>query len=115
MTIFGKLLISFSPGAHPPANEGHGAPAPSKDSSGQKHNGSVSLATLNPGQGGKITAIHAKGILKRRLMDMGMLVGESVRVEKLAPLGDPMEVSVRGYRLSFRKKEAEGVMVQEAL
>jgi len=115
MTIFGKLLISFSPEAHPPSHKGDGAPPPSKDASANKTNGAVSLATLGPGRGGKITAIHAKGILKRRLMDMGMLVGENVKVEKLAPLGDPMEVSVRGYRLSFRKKEAEEVMVLEAL
>jgi ferrous iron transport protein A len=73
----------------------------------------MNLSSLRPGQKGKITAIKAKGILKRRLMDMGVLVGEVVKVEKIAPLGDPMEVSVRGYRLSFRRKEAEGVIVEE--
>lgn len=72
----------------------------------------TTLAALEPGQKGRITKIAAIGPMRRRLMDMGVLVGEVVKVEKVAPLGDPIEVSVKDYRLSFRKKEAEGVLVE---
>ncbi|OGW34620.1 MAG: iron transporter FeoA [Nitrospirae bacterium GWD2_57_9] len=72
----------------------------------------MNLAMLKPGEKGKITKMGALGSLKRRLMDMGVLVGEEVRVEKIAPLGDPLEVTVRNYQLSLRKKEAEGIEVE---
>jgi len=72
----------------------------------------MNLARLKPGQKGKISAIGAIGPLRRRLMDMGVLVGEEVKVLKMAPLGDPMEVSIKGYNLSLRKKEAEGIAVE---
>jgi ferrous iron transport protein A len=67
---------------------------------------------LKPGEAGKITAIGAIGPSKRRLMDMGVLVGEKVKVEKIAPLGDPIEVTIKNYNLSLRKKEAEGIEVE---
>lgn len=72
----------------------------------------MNLAMLKPGEKGKITQIGAIGPLKRRLMDMGVLVGEEVKVLKRAPLGDPIEVSVKSYNLSLRKKEAEGIAVE---
>ncbi len=72
----------------------------------------MNLAMLKPGEKGTITAIGAVGPLKRRLMDMGILVGERVSVIKVAPLGDPIEVRVKSYSLSLRKKEAEGIMVE---
>jgi ferrous iron transport protein A len=72
----------------------------------------MNLARLHPGQRGKITAIGAIGPLKRRLMDMGVLVGEEVKVEKVAPLGDPIEIIVKNYRLSLRKSEAAGIGVE---
>jgi ferrous iron transport protein A len=72
----------------------------------------MNLAKLEPGARGRITAIGAIGPLKRRLMDMGVLVGEEVRVDKVAPLGDPIEVNIKGYSLSLRKKEAEGIIVE---
>ncbi|BCR05709.1 iron transporter FeoA [Desulfuromonas versatilis] len=72
----------------------------------------MNLAKLKPGEQGKITAIGSIGPMKRRLMDMGVLVGERVRVLKVAPLGDPIEVSVKNYNLSLRKKEAEGISVE---
>jgi ferrous iron transport protein A len=72
----------------------------------------MNLARLKPGQKGKITAIGAIGPLKRRLMDMGVLVGEEVKVVKVAPLGDPIEVTIKSYQLSLRKKEAEGIAVE---
>ncbi len=74
----------------------------------------MTLARLKPGETGRITSIGAIGPLKRRLMDMGVLVGEEVRVVKVAPLGDPMEVKVKNYSLSLRKKEAEGIAVEVA-
>ncbi len=73
----------------------------------------MTLAELKPGQEGTITRIGAAaGPIKRRLMDMGVLAGEQVKVEKIAPLGDPMEVSIKGYRLSLRRKEAKGIDVE---
>ena len=72
----------------------------------------MNLARLKPGEKGRITAIGAIGPLKRRLMDMGVLVGEEVRVLKVAPLGDPMEVTIKNYNLSLRRKEAEGIGVE---
>lgn len=72
----------------------------------------MNLACLKPGESGTITRVGALGPLKRRLMDMGVLVGEVVRVEKIAPLGDPIEVTVKSYKLSLRKKEAESILVE---
>jgi len=72
----------------------------------------MTLARLKPGESGKITAIGAIGPLRRRLMDMGVLVGETVKVVKVAPLGDPIEVTVKNYQLSLRKQEAEGIAVE---
>ena len=74
----------------------------------------MNLAKLKPGVKGRITAIGAIGPLKRRLMDMGVLVGEEVIVKKVAPLGDPIEVTIKNYSLSMRKKEAEGIAVEVA-
>jgi ferrous iron transport protein A len=75
---------------------------------------SMNLAGLKPGERGRITKIGVTGPLKRRLMDMGVLVGEEVKVEKVAPLGDPIEVTIKNYNLSLRKKEAEGIAVEAA-
>jgi len=72
----------------------------------------TNLAKLAPGETARITAVGAIGPMKRRLMDMGLLPGEEVRVEKVAPLGDPIEVRIRSYHLSLRKKEAEGIAVE---
>lgn len=72
----------------------------------------MNLAMLKPGEKGTITKMGAQGPLKRRLMDMGVLVGEKVRVEKVAPLGDPIEVIIKSYHLSLRKKEAEEISVE---
>lgn len=72
----------------------------------------MNLSKLKPGETGKILKVGAEGILKRRLMDMGILVGEIVKVEKIAPLGDPVEIKIKNYSLSLRKKEAEGIEVE---
>ncbi|ABC83059.1 FeoA family protein [Anaeromyxobacter dehalogenans] len=74
----------------------------------------TNLARLAPGQSGRITSVGAVGALRRRLMDMGILPGEEVRVDKVAPLGDPIEVTVKRYQLSLRKAEAEGIAVEVA-
>ena len=72
----------------------------------------MNLAILKPGEKGRIVRIGAIGPLKRRLMDMGVLVGEEVTVEKVAPLGDPIEITVKSYNLSLRKREAEGILLE---
>jgi len=72
----------------------------------------MNLAMLQPGQRGRITKIGAIGPMKRRLLDMGVLKGEEVKVEKIAPLGDPIEIIVKNYRLSLRKSEAAGIAVE---
>ena len=61
----------------------------------------------------KIVRVHGEGALKRRLMDMGLTRGTTVTVKKVAPLGDPIEVTVRGYELSIRKADAEMIEVEE--
>jgi ferrous iron transport protein A len=73
---------------------------------------STNLAKLTPGQRGRITTVGAAGPMRRRLMDMGLLPGQEITVEKVAPLGDPIEVTVRSYNLSLRKKEAEEIAVE---
>lgn len=74
----------------------------------------MTLADLKPGQKGRITKIGALGPLKRRLMDMGVVCGEEVVIEKVAPLGDPIEIRVKSYNLSLRKNEAKEIQVEAA-
>ena len=59
------------------------------------------------GQTVKVVKLHGEGAVKRRIMDMGLTKGTQVYVRKVAPLGDPIEVTVRGYELSLRKADAE--------
>ena len=59
----------------------------------------------------KVVKLHGEGALRRRIMDMGITKGTDVYVRKVAPLGDPVEVTVRGYELSIRKNEAENIEV----
>ncbi len=73
---------------------------------------SVSLASLNPGQKGKITAVNLPGAQKGRVMEMGLTIGTPIEVIKVAPLGDPVEYKVRGGHLSLRKAEAASISVQ---
>ena len=60
----------------------------------------------------KVVKLHGEGAIKRRIMDMGITKGPDVYVRKVAPLGDPVEVTVRGYELSLRKADAEMIEVQ---
>lgn len=71
------------------------------------------LGELKPGQEGTISKIRAKGHIKRRLMDMGLHVGEDIALKRIAPLGDPIEIALKGYRLSLRKCEADLIEVKE--
>ncbi len=64
------------------------------------------------GQTVKVVRLHGEGAIKRRIMDMGITKGVEVYVRKVAPLGDPVEVTVRGYELSLRKADAEMVEVE---
>lgn len=59
-----------------------------------------------------VLKLHGEGAVKRRIMDMGITKGVEVHVRKVAPLGDPVEVTVRGYELSIRKADAEMIEVQ---
>lgn len=69
------------------------------------------LRDVKIGQTAKVLRLHGEGALKRRIMDMGITSGTDVYVRKVAPLGDPMEVTVRGYELSVRKSDAEKIEV----
>ena len=60
----------------------------------------------------KVVKLHGEGAVKRRIMDMGVTKGVDVYVRKVAPLGDPVEVTVRGYELSLRKADAEMVEIE---
>ena len=69
------------------------------------------LREVKIGETVKVVKLHGEGPVKRRIMDMGITKGTEVFVRKVAPLGDPMEVTVRGYELSLRKSEAENILV----
>lgn len=60
----------------------------------------------------KVVRLHGEGAVKRRIMDMGITRGVEITVRKVAPLGDPVEVTVRGYELSLRKADAEMIEVE---
>lgn len=60
----------------------------------------------------KVVKLHGEGAVKRRIMDMGITKGAEIYVRKVAPLGDPIEVTVRGYELSLRKADAEMIEVE---
>ena len=64
------------------------------------------------GQTVKVTKLNGEGPVKRRIMDMGITKGVEIYVRKVAPLGDPVEVTVRGYELSLRKADAEMIVVE---
>ncbi|MBQ6235285.1 MAG: ferrous iron transport protein A [Clostridia bacterium] len=70
------------------------------------------LRDVKVGDTVKVVRLHGEGAVKRRIMDMGITKGVEVFVRKLAPLGDPVEVNVRGYELSLRKADAEMIEVE---
>ncbi|MBQ8320116.1 MAG: ferrous iron transport protein A [Clostridia bacterium] len=70
------------------------------------------LSELSIGEGGKIVSVAGEGRIRRRLFDMGVTPGAEVLLRKKAPLGDPIEVTLRGYELTLRKTEAACVVVE---
>jgi ferrous iron transport protein A len=70
------------------------------------------LGEIKVGQTVRVIKVHGEGAIRRRIMDMGITRGVEIYVRKMAPLGDPMEVFVRGYELSLRKADAEMVEVE---
>jgi Fe2+ transport system protein FeoA len=69
------------------------------------------LCELSPGESARVQKVQGKGAVRRRLLDMGLVPGTEIAVVKAAPLGDPVEYLVRGYRLLLRKSEAKLVAV----
>jgi len=70
------------------------------------------LKEAKVGETVRVVKLYGEGALKRRIMDMGITKGVDVYIRKVAPLGDPVEVTVRGYELSIRKTEAENIEVE---
>ena len=70
------------------------------------------LKDVKIGKSAKVVKLHGEGAVKRRIMDMGITKGTVVTVRKVAPLGDPIELNVRGYELSLRKADAETIEVE---
>ena len=70
------------------------------------------LKDVQVGETVTVAKLHGEGPVKRRIMDMGITKGTEVYVRKVAPLGDPVEVTVRGYELSLRKADAEMIEIQ---
>ena len=70
------------------------------------------LKDVKIGYRAKVVKLHGEGALRRRIMDMGITKGVEVRVRKVAPLGDPIEITVRGYELSLRKEDAQMIEVE---
>ena len=78
----------------------------------ERSNRTKTLNDLAPGQSGVILSVgNQSGAVKRRLVDMGLTPGTQVKVTKVAPLGDPLEVSLRGYELSLRRADARQIQV----
>lgn len=70
------------------------------------------LQELKPGQSGKVVKISGTGSIHHRILDMGIVKGVEVKVERVAPLGDPVEVKIKGYHLSLRKEEAAYIYIE---
>ncbi len=73
------------------------------------------LSDLQPGAEAVVTKILATGKIRHRLLEMGFIRGARLKVEKLAPLGDPMELVIKGYHLSLRREEGQCILVSEEI
>ena len=71
------------------------------------------LSDLHPGEGATVVEVLAKGPIRRRLLEMGFIRGAHLKIEKLAPLGDPMELVIKGYHLSLRREEGDCILVTQ--
>lgn len=72
----------------------------------------MTLRQAKVGQTVKVLKLEGTGAVKRRIMDMGITKGETIYVRKVAPLGDPIEITIRGYELSLRKGDSEMIIVE---
>jgi len=70
------------------------------------------LSELKRGEKGRIVKIGGTGSIRRRLLDMGLVSGSDIEMERVAPLGDPIEIKVKGYNLSLRKEEAASIQIE---
>lgn len=70
------------------------------------------LRNIAVGETAKVKRLHGEGALKRRIMDMGITKGSQIYVRKVAPLGDPVEITIRGYELSLRKGDADCIEME---
>lgn len=70
------------------------------------------LKQVKVGENATVVKLHGEGAVKRRIMDMGITKGVELHIRKVAPLGDPVEITVRGYELSLRKADADMIEVQ---
>jgi ferrous iron transport protein A len=70
------------------------------------------LTELAPGESGRIRRIEAQGAVRQRLQEMGLIRGTSIQFVRAAPLGDPIEIRLRGYHLSLRRQEADAVILE---
>ncbi len=70
------------------------------------------LRQAQVGQTVKVIKLHGEGALRRRMMDMGITKGTEIYIRKIAPLGDPVEINIRGYELTLRKEDAEIVEIE---
>lgn len=70
------------------------------------------LRNVNVGSSARVVKLHGEGAVRRRIMDMGVTKGADIYIRKVAPLGDPIQIMVRGYELSVRKSDAEMIEVQ---
>lgn len=73
----------------------------------------MTLGELRPGEKAKVVSIGTTGAMRQRILDMGVTPNVEVQLIKIAPLGDPVEITVRGYQLSLRKSEAALIQVQK--
>ncbi|EOS51870.1 ferrous iron transporter A [Lachnospiraceae bacterium MD335] len=88
-----------------------------KISAYRERSADIKMKTLRESKVGdtvRVVKLHGEGAVKRRIMDMGLTKGVDVQIRKVAPLGDPIEVTVRGYELSIRKADAEMIEVESA-
>ena len=74
-------------------------------------NQSIPLSDLQPGQEARVVRVGASGAIRQRLLEMGFIKGAHLRLERLAPLGDPMELVIKGYHLSLRREEGACILV----
>lgn len=73
----------------------------------------MTLDTLLPSKSGKIIQVHGEGLLRRRLLEMGLTPNTIVKVRKVAPMGDPIEIYLRSYVLTIRKEDARMIEIEE--